>query len=181
MAANINSAEGRIGGSAVAAKANFGVHSAAGKVTQLWRGALRCALMALIGQAAGRMPKRVRDEQSPSGWSEVPWHTCCDPVTLAAPYVIDLHHDTVARDQLAHLAEVLHEYLEKNPGVVDSAWVRQHLWRRMGISFLLTREYKHLAPPCLHGEFQSDKRRQLVTYGKPLPAEHPLVTKIPGA
>ena len=83
------------------------------------------------------MPKRVRDEQSPSGWSEVPWHTCCDPVILAAPYVIDLHHDTVARDQLAHLAEVLHEYLEKNPGVVDSAWVRQHLhlWRRMGISF----------------------------------------------
>ena len=64
-------------------------------------------------------------EQSPSGWSEVPWHTCCDPVILAAPYVIDLHHDTVARDQLAHLAEVLHEYLEKNPGVVDSAWVRQ--------------------------------------------------------
>ena len=122
------------------------------------------------------MPKRVRDEQSPSGWSEVPWHTCCDPVTLAAPYVIDLHHDTVARDQLAHLAEVLHEYLEKSPGVVDSAWVRQHLWRRMGISFLLTREYKHLAPPCLHGEFQSDKRRQLVTYGKPLPAEHPLAT-----
>ena len=136
--------------------------------------------MALIGQAAGRMPKRVRDEQSPSGWSEVPWHTCCDPVTLAAPYVIDLHHDTVARDQLAHLAEVLHEYLEKSPGVVDSAWVRQHLWRRMGISFLLTREYKHLAPPCLHGEFQSDKRRQLVTYGKPLPAEHPLATIPPG-
>ena len=101
------------------------------------------------------MPQRVRDEQSPSGWSEVPWHTCCDPVTLAAPYVIDLHHDTVARDQLAHLAEVLHEYLEKSPGVVDSAWVRQHLWRRMGISFLLTREYKHLAPPCLHGEFQT--------------------------
>ena len=47
--------------------------------------------------ASGRMPKRVRDEQSPSGWSEVPWHTCCDPVILAAPYVIDLHHDTVAR------------------------------------------------------------------------------------
>ena len=65
------------------------------------------------------MPKRVRDEQSPSGWSEVPWHTCCDPVTLAAPYVIDLHHDTVARDQLAHLAEVLHEYLEKNPAVLS--------------------------------------------------------------
>ena len=85
----------------------------------------------------------------------MPWHTCCDPVILAAPYVIDLHHDTVARDQLAHLAEVLHEYLEKSPGVVDSAWVRQHLWRRMGISFLLTREYKHLAPPCLHGEFQT--------------------------
>ena len=55
---------------------------------------------------------RVVNEQSPSGWSEVPWHTCCDPVILAAPYVIDLHHDTVARDQLAHLAEVLHEYLE---------------------------------------------------------------------
>ena len=55
---------------------------------------------------------------------------------LAAPYVIDLHHDTVARDQLAHLAEVLHEYLKKNPGVVDSAWVRQHLWRRVGITQL---------------------------------------------
>ena len=40
VAANINSAEGRIGGSAVAAKANFGGHSAAGKVTQLWRGAV---------------------------------------------------------------------------------------------------------------------------------------------
>ena len=51
----------------------------------------------------------------------------------------------------------------------------------MGISFLLTREYKHLAPPCLHGEeFQSDKRRQLVTYGKPLPAGHPLATIPPG-
>ena len=63
---------------------------------------------------------------------------------------------------------------------LGAAWVRQHLWRRMGISFLLTREYKHLAPPCLHGEFQSDKRRQLVTYGKPLPAENPLATIPPG-
>ena len=42
MAANINSAEGRIGGSAVAAKVNFGGHSAAGKLTQQGRGALRC-------------------------------------------------------------------------------------------------------------------------------------------
>ena len=92
MAANINSAEGRIGGSAVAAKVKFGGYSAAGKLTQLWRGASRGPYW-----ASGRMPKRVRDEQSPSGWSEVPWHTCCDPVILAAPYVIDLHHDTVAR------------------------------------------------------------------------------------
>ena len=66
----------------------------------------------------------------------MPWHTCCDPVTLAAPYVIDLHHDTVARDQLAHLAEVLHEYLEKSPGVVDSAWVRRLLALEPGTELL---------------------------------------------
>ncbi len=36
VAANINSAEGRIGDSAVAAKVVFGGHSAAGKLTQLW-------------------------------------------------------------------------------------------------------------------------------------------------
>ena len=45
MAANINSAEGRIAGSAVAAKVNFGGHNAAGKLTQLWRGALSGPLL----------------------------------------------------------------------------------------------------------------------------------------
>ena len=47
MAANINSAEGRIGGSAVAAKVNFGGHSAAGK---LW-----CTLVLTYATLAGRL------------------------------------------------------------------------------------------------------------------------------
>ena len=66
MAANINSAEGRIGGSAVAAKVNFGCHSAAGKVTQLWRGAVSARK---CGQRSGQwcVPRHISSRPTGHG------------------------------------------------------------------------------------------------------------------